>query len=291
MVLARNPDVAVRASVIMPARNAADTLPDQLDALALQDADFVWELLVVDNGSTDATPEIARGYADRIPEVRLLTCERRGANAARNTGAEAARSDRLLFCDADDVVDPGWVRAMTAALTTYDAVGGRLDNDTFPSGFMPRYPEGVPVSAGFLPRAITANFGVRRAVWSEIGGFSEDYQYGSTDTEFCWRLQLAGHGLHYAPDAVVAYRHRNTLRSAARKAYLTGKAQVRLYRDFRDAGMKRSSLPRTVYRWARLVVTAPGALFSEQFRWDWVRAVAGASGRVVGSAHFRLRYL
>lgn len=279
------------ASVIMPAWNAGATLTDQLEAMIRQDAKFNWELLLVDNGSSDGTLEMAEDFRDRIASMRVLHCGRRGANAARNKGAEAALSDLLLFCDADDIADAGWVRAMAGALTAHDAAGGRIDNDTFPSGFMPLYPDGLPVSAGFLPRAITANFGVRRAVWKTVGGFSEDYQYGSTDTEFCWRLQLAGFELGYAPEAVVAYRHRSTLSEAARKAYLTGEAQVRLFRDFREAGMPRSTWPRVVFRWGRLVVSSPAAVFSERFRWRWVREVAGASGRVVGSARMRQRYL
>lgn len=282
---------AVEATVIVPARDAAATLADQLEALARQDAEFPWEVLVVDNGSTDTTVQVARGYADRVPLLRVLACPRTGANAARNFGAEAARSERLLFCDADDVVDQAWVRILATALGEHEAVGGGIDNNTFPPGHMPRYPDRLPVSAGFLPRAITANFGVRRPVWEEIGGFSEDYVYGSTDTEFCWRLQLAGHALHYEPAALVAYRHRNTLSSAVRKSYRTGKAHVRLYRDFREHGMQRSTFPRVAYRWARLVVTAPGAACSKSFRWRWAREAAAAAGRVVGSADMRLRYL
>lgn len=281
----------VSASVIVPARDAADTLPDQLAALAAQDAGPGWELLLVDNGSTDDTLAVVRGYADTLPGLRLLSCTRPGANAARNEGVRAARSDLLLFCDADDVVDRGWVRTMTAALEDHAAVGGRLDNDTFPAGHMPRYPDGLPVSAGFLPRAITANFGIRREVWDAVGGFSEAYEYGSTDTEFCWRLQLSGYELHYARDAVVAYRHRSTLRSAARKAYLTGRAQVRLFRDFQDVGMPRSTWPGTLYRWGRLVATSPLVLVSDRFRWTWVREASGAVGRVVGSLQLRQRYL
>lgn len=279
------------ASVIIPVRNAARTLPDQLAALAGQDADIAWELLVIDNGSSDETPQIIRDYADRLPRVRSLRCERAGANAARNTGAGQARGDHLLFCDADDVVHVSWVRTLSAALEEHDAAGGRLDNDTFPPGHMPRHPDGLPVTGGFLPRAITANLGVRRYIWEEVGGFCEDYEYGSTDTEFCWRVQLAGHELHYAPAAVVAYRHRSTLRSAARKSYLTGQAHVRLYRDFRESGMSRSTWPRTIGRWGRLALMAPRAAVSVHYRWTWVRDVAQTWGRVVGSTRLGLRYL
>lgn len=279
---------------MIPARNAAATIGVQLDALAAQRGDVPFEVVVADNGSSDATVSIAESYGDRL-RIRVVPCPRVGANAARNLGATVAQSELLLFCDADDRVDPGWVQAMTTALQRLDAAGGTIDNDSLSAGFtggwMPRHPPGVPVMAGFLPRAITANFGVRRSVWAALDGFNESYAYGCTDTEFCWRLQLAGYELGYAEDAVVAYRHRADLRSSARKAYKTGHARGRLFRDFRDAGMPRPRLAGVVLRWAQLLAMVPLVPFSARRRWWWVNQVAAAAGRVAGSISFRVRYL
>jgi len=283
--------VDVVASVIIPARDAAATIGEQLAGLAAQDAGIAWEVVVVDNGSSDATVAFARSFADHLPSLTITTCERPGANAARNAGASVARGELLLYCDADDVVAPGWVSAMVDALKTYDVVGGLIDNDTFGSGYMQRHPPGVPVVAGFLPRAITANLGVRRAAWSDVGGFSEDYEYGCTDTEFCWRLQLAGHVLGYTDRAVVAYRHRGTMRSAAVKAYRTGRSRGRLFRDFHPHGMPQPRLAGVAFRWARIVVATPLLPFSQRLRWWWTTEASGAAGRLVGSGKFRVLYL
>ena len=284
----------VEASVVIPAKNAASTISVQLDALAAQSGDVPFEVVVVDNGSTDATVPIAGAYADRL-RIRVVRCPRAGANAARNFGATAAAGDALLFCDADDRVHPTWVAAMSAALREHDAAGGTIDNDSlsgdFSGGWMPRHPAGVPVMAGFLPRAITANFGVRKEVWAALGGFDEDYAYGCTDTEFCWRLQLAAYSLGYAEDAVVAYRHRADLRASALKAYKTGRARGRLFRDFRAAGMPQPRLAGAVVRWLRLLAMVPVVPFSPRARWWWVNQSAAAAGRVAGSIAFRVRYL
>ena len=98
----------VAVSVVIPARNAARTLDAQLQALAAQRFPAEWEVLVSDNGSTDATRAVAVEWAGRIPLLRVIDASARpGASAARNLGAAAAHGELLLFCDADDVVADG----------------------------------------------------------------------------------------------------------------------------------------------------------------------------------------
>lgn len=280
------------ASVIIPVLNEAETIGTQLDALARQDAAVDGEVIVVDNGSTDDTVRVCRAYSS-LP-IRVVVCERPGTSAARNLGAATATADLLLFCDADDQVAPGWVRAMVAGLEHHDAVGGAIENDLLNGdrpAYMPRHPDHLPVVAGFLPRAISANLAVRRAVFEQIGGFVEDYTYGSDDTEFCWRLQLAGFSLGYAPDAVVHYRHRSTLRSLAVKAYKANQSRGRLFRDYGPRGMPQPRLAGVAARWGRLVAAAPLAVLSPRVRWWWVEQAAGAAGRISGSVRHRVRYL
>lgn len=288
--------VGVQATVVIPARDAEATLGQQLDALARQTMHEAWEVLVIDNGSTDRTAELALSYRGPVPGLRVLRCDRRGANASRNVGAAAAVGEYLLFCDADDVVDAGWVEAMISALREgHPAVGGRIDDDALnergDDRRITRHPPGVPVTAGFLPRAITANLAVTKHAWASVGGFNEEYDYGSTDTEFCWRLQLAGFPLSYDERAVVAYRHRGTLLEVARKHYRTGLARARLYRDYRSSGMPQPRLAGAFVRWARLVFEMAFALVSVRRRWTWVAQAAGAVGRLVGSARFGVTYL
>jgi glycosyltransferase involved in cell wall biosynthesis len=289
-------DIVTRplVSVIIPARNASGTLETQLRALAGQQLDAPWEVIVVDNGSTDDTAAVCHRLTPELPALRVVGCATPGTGAARNAGVAASRGEMLLFCDADDEVAPDWLVAMVAALEASEAVGGAVENDKLNPGrasYLPRHPEGLPVVAGFLPRALTANLGVRRAVFEQIGGFREEYDYGSDDTEFCWRLQLAGFRLAYAPAAVLHYRHRSTLRSVAAKAYRTGHSRGRLLRDFHADGMQRPTLAGAMFRWVKLVSALPALPFSRAARWRWTEQAAAAAGRISGSLHYRVRYL
>src|SRR5688500_9296124 len=100
----------MRASVVVPVRDGAATIGEQLAALAQQDFPGSWEVVVADNGSRDGTADVVRSFRDRLPGLRLVDASARpGASHARNAGAAAATGEVLAFCDADDVVDPGWL--------------------------------------------------------------------------------------------------------------------------------------------------------------------------------------
>ena len=109
------PDPAV--SVVIPVLNGAATISQQLAALAGQTYRGPMEVLVADNGSTDATVEVVQALSGRLPGLRLVDASARvGTNHARNAGAAAAGGDLLAFCDADDVAAPGWLAGLVAGL-------------------------------------------------------------------------------------------------------------------------------------------------------------------------------
>lgn len=280
-------------SVVIPARNAAATLREQLEALAGQTYTGAWEVVLADNGSTDGTVEIARRFSHPRAELRVVDASARaGSSFARNFGAAQARGDFVVFCDADDVVAPGWLEAMARAARDYDAVTGPQDageiNPPVVQHWRPPRATTLPRSA-FLPYAPSCNLGVWADVYAGTGGFDEDYPQAH-DVEWSWRAQLAGHTLGFAADAVVHYRYRATVRGVARQAYLSGLDSARLYRDFRSRGMRRPRLVRSLRVWAWLVARSP-YLASATQRGVWVRRAGEAWGRVRGSARFRVMFL
>ena len=226
----RGPDLDV--SVVIAARDAAATLPAQLDALAAQDPACTWEVLVADNGSTDGTRDVVREAACAAVPVRLVDASGiRGAGAARNAGARVARGRDLLFCDADDVVAPGWVDALRGALRDADVAAGRLEWERLNS----RAAQGsraLPQVDGLqytepLPRlgsASSSNLAVRRSLFDRLGGFDVRARY-LQDTDLCWRAQLAGGTLAFEPDAVVHMRLRDGVVGAWRQGRGSGMGQ------------------------------------------------------------------
>lgn len=211
-------------SVVMPVRNQAHLVLDQLDALARQDAEPGWELVVVDNASSDATVKAVESRAGSFDELRLVhAAGAAGPAHARNVGVAAARGDVLLFCDADDIVGDGWLAAMSSAFEEGAVMAaGPLDSMSLNSEFwwrQRRDPQahGPQHQGKRPPNAAGANFAVHRDVFEAVGGFDESLTNFS-DTDFCWRAGDSGFELAWVPDAVVRYRYRDTVRDVFSQA-------------------------------------------------------------------------
>jgi GT2 family glycosyltransferase len=268
----------------------------QLDALAAQVCDVRWELVVVDNGSSDSTPLIAASMQDRVPNLRIVDAsDKVGLAHSRNVGCCAARGELLLFCDGDDEVESGWITAMARAAETADILGGALDRTRLndPRWLTPDRRRTDALLPGFLAlqKPIGANCGMRAAVFGELGGFDESYLHGCEDTQFFWRAQLAGFTVRFVPDAVVHYRERGRLRDVARQHYGYGAQHPHLFRDFRDHGMPPSRWKQALRVWAHLFVYAPRYWSSIRGRRAWVRLASRCAARVVGSLRWRVLYL
>lgn len=283
-------------SVVVPARDAAATVEEQLTALRSQRTDVPFDVVVVDNGSTDGTTDVVRRVAASDPRFRLIRAdERPGVNHARNAGIAATEGELLLFCDADDVVADGWIAAMVDAAASADVIGGvletgRLNSDEARSARPEPHPPGsLPAQLGFLPYAIGANFGVWRTVAEAVGGFPPTPLPGGDDMEFCWRVQLAGGRLALAPGSVVHYRYRPPV-EAARQAYRYGQAEPALYRQFRAAGMPRAPIRGAVKSLLMLLADLPAAGRSPETRRLWRWRMAHKLGRYRGCLRYRVMF-
>jgi glycosyltransferase involved in cell wall biosynthesis len=280
-------------SVIVPVLNAVATLGQQLEALARQGHDGPWEVVVADNGSTDGSPALAAAWQDKLPALRVIDASGcAGVGATRNAAARVARGDAFAFCDADDVVQPGWVEAHADASRLHDLVAGAIFHfsDKGPVAPFRRRPSTeASVVLDFLPFADSSNLMVARKAFEAVGGFSEDLDR-SADVDLSWRLQLAGHALHFEPAAIVAKREKAQLRELWRQEVAWGAADVELYLRFRDHGLPPSSPLTTVRSKVRRVSSQPELAGFENRR-RWIAQVAHEWGRAKRSAQLRVLYL
>ncbi|MFL6238322.1 MAG: glycosyltransferase family 2 protein [Actinomycetes bacterium] len=199
-------------SVVVPVRDGAGSIGRCLDALALQ-VNASFEVIVVDNGSTDETASLARQHPLR---PRVVTEPQPGSYAARNAGVRAATAPVLAFTDVDCSPQPRWLSAGLATLQASgaDLVGGaitmsRTDRPTLWEHYdraVYLRQEDVVAHGGW---AVTANLLVRRQVFDAVGAFDASLLSGG-DREFCLRAGRAGFRIVFGPHAVVTHEPRRT---------------------------------------------------------------------------------
>lgn len=283
------PDGDALVTVVIPALNASDTLPAQLDALAHQtDADG-FEVVVVDNDSTDGTGDVARSHPEAESlGLRVVLETSRGINFARNAGIEAALGDRILLCDADDVVDTGWLAAMIAALTDGVWVAGTQDytvlntertREIWNMGHRSRFVLTEPYS----DNTYGCNCGFHRAMWAEVGGFDSRLNgTGGDENEFFMRAHAAGFRPRHVPDALVGYRLRPGIRAMMRQRYRQGKNQV-LMRQLAGGRLlpDQFTIGSEVREGTRAFASLPRYVRSSSRRCLWLASVSRHSGRLV----------
>ncbi len=282
-----------RVSVVIPCLNAAATLGAQLDALCRQTWQGEVEILVGDNGSTDDSVQLVESYRDRLAGLRILCAtDRRGPAHAKNVAAAAATGDVLLFCDADDEVADGWIAGLVRELEDHKAAASRHEIERL-NGEQARRLHGDPAqqyglskytNPPFLDHAGGCGLGVRRHVFEALGGFDEDYAV-LEDTDLCWRLQLAGHRLVFAPEAVVHVRYPATLAGAFRQAARYGRYNVYIYTRYRARGMPRLPMIPGLLRLGSLVLRSP-QLLSRSARGRWIWLAGWRLGRLLGCLRY-----
>jgi glycosyltransferase involved in cell wall biosynthesis len=271
-------------SVIVAVKDGLPWLHEQLQALRSQECSSPWELIVADNGSSDGTTLVAQGYAAEDPRMRIVDASHvRGPAAARNVGVDAAFGEILAFCDADDVVHPGWVESWLRALSDADVAAGQ--NDTWslngspaPQPAVPRPPPQAQ-QFGFLEAAGSGNMAVRREPFKAVGGFDEDLHVGE-DTDLCWRLQLSGYKFAIGT-GVISRRERSSTLGLLMRSIQYGRCGPVLYRRYRSEGMRADPYG-ALRAWMYLIVSLP-KLLDPQFRRTWARVAGWRIGRLFQS--------
>jgi GT2 family glycosyltransferase len=222
------------ASVVVCSYNDEPTLRDCLEGLAEQSYPD-YEVIVVNDGSTDATGDIAREF-----DVRLIETENHGLSRARNTGLAAATGDIVAFVDGDARPDPEWLSFLAASFAGSDsaAVGG--PNLPWPNAgrvaeavaTAPGGPTHVLISDDEAEHIPGCNMAFRREVLEAIGGFDPQFHAAGDDVDVCWRAREQGFRIGFTPAAVVWHHRRDTIRAYLAQQRGYGEAEGLLERKW-----------------------------------------------------------
>jgi glycosyltransferase involved in cell wall biosynthesis len=223
-----------KVSVIVASYNGDRTLRGCLDSLKrLNYPDY--EVILVDDGSTDTTPEIAVKY----PEVRTIRHGRNlGLSVARNTGIAAAGGEMVAFTDVDCRADEDWLFYLVGSLqdSEFAGVGGPnllpLEDSPIAAAVMasPGGPSHVMLTDRQAEHIPGCNMAFYKLALEEIGGFDPIYTKAGDDVDVCWRLQQAGFKIGFSAAGFVWHYRRSTVAAYLKQQHGYGEAEAMLVR-------------------------------------------------------------
>ncbi|MFZ5428332.1 MAG: glycosyltransferase [Thermodesulfobacteriota bacterium] len=222
-------------SVIVCAYNADSTMEGCL--ASFQHVEYPnFEVIVVDDGSTDKTGEISDRYAAKFPFIHVIHQPNLGLSAARNVGMYAAKGDIIAYTDSDCYVDPHWLTYMAWAFRDkrFAAIGGPNlpppeDNRTAACvAVSPGAPTHVLITDEIAEHIPGCNMAYRREALMETGGFDATYRAAGDDVDLCWRLMDMGHTIGFHAGMMVWHHRRNTVKAYLKQQKGYGRAEALL---------------------------------------------------------------
>ena len=262
-------------SIIIPTYNRREEIKDLLISLKRQDCPSPFEIIIVDDGSTDGTRELLQSIAKEWGEqLRFLSQDNRGVGPARNLGIRHAQGDILVFVDSDCIAPPQWLKNLTAVLSD-PQVGAAGGSELAPPGdsllmkcfsyLMTAFltTGGLRGKTGkklgkYYPRG--GNMAVRKQALDAVGGFI-NRTYGGEDIVLNYKVKQAGFLLKYAENASIYHHRRSTISQHFRQIFQLGKARIAIARLHRSLLEPVYTMPAAVLLFA--VILAVGALLSE----------------------------
>jgi len=240
----------IRFSVIIPAYNAEKTISACLEGLKNQSLDKIeYEVIVVDDGSTDRTSEIANAF-----NVKCISQTNRGPAAARNKGAQEAEGEIILFTDSDCVPDHNWLQEMLTPFSSPDVVGVKGAYRTRQKEPAARFAQAefedrydLLQRSPAIDMVDTYSAAFKKDVFLEIGGFDENFPVANNeDTDLSYRLAAAGHKLVFNPKAFVYHTHPDTFMKYLKLKFRRGFWRMVVYRRYPDKAVKDSYTPAVI---------------------------------------------
>lgn len=220
-----------KVSVIVCSYNGGATLDDCLKSL--RELNYPnYEVVLVDDGSKDHTPEIAA----RHPWIVSVRQENKGLSVARNVGAATATGEILAYTDSDCMADPDWLYYLVGTLLSGDYAGVGGPNISPPAvdwvqacvAAAPGGPSHVLLTDVVAEHIPGCNMAFHRWAFDRVGGFDGEYRKAGDDVDFCWRLQQDGGVIAFSPSAIVWHYRRFTLTAFRKQQEGYGEAESML---------------------------------------------------------------
>lgn len=234
------------ASVVIPAYNAEATIGECIAALLKQTVTRSHlEVIVVDDGSSDATHEVAASYG-----VKVLFQPHRGIGAARNLGVDQAQGDIILFTDADCAPAHDWIETLMEPFQDSEISGAKGIYKTYQRGVIARFAQleyedkyDKMRKDEYIDFVDTYSAAYRKSVFSKDGGFDPTFHRSGEDIEFSYRLAERGYKMVFIPQAIVYHRHVDSLGDYLRRKFYVGYWRVLMYRKHPGKIWKDSHTP------------------------------------------------
>jgi O-antigen biosynthesis protein len=223
-----------RVSIVVASYNGARTLDECLASLARLNFPN-YEVIVIDDGSTDATRDVLARH-----RVRAIHVANGGLSRARNLGIAAATGSIVAFLDSDAFADPDWLYFLVQSVEEHDAAAVGGPNLAPPSdGFLaqcidctPGNPMHVLIDNEAAEHVPGCNMAFRKDRLEAIGQFDPAHHVAGDDVDVCWKLLAAGQRIAFSPSAIVWHHRRSTIRGFWRQQVGYGEAEAHLQRTY-----------------------------------------------------------
>lgn len=238
-------------SVIIPAYNAEKTIGQCLKALAEQSypADS-YEVIVVDDGSTDKTASLAQHYA-----IRYIRQENQGPAAARNNGVQQAKGQIVLFTDSDCVADFNWIKEMVRSFDEPEVMAAKGAYKTLQKSIVARFAQlefeerfDMLKKVDSIDMVDTYAAGFRRDIFLKMGGFDTSFPVANNeDTELSYRMSSLSYRMVFNPQAIVYHlNHPDSIAKYARLKFWRGYWRMVVYKKYPNKMLKDTYTPQTL---------------------------------------------
>ncbi|GAB2904246.1 glycosyltransferase family 2 protein [Neomicrococcus lactis] len=291
-----------KVSVVIPCFNAERTIADQLEALETQKDAPKFEVLIIDNGSTDKSREIVQNFAKHasVPFRVIEAHSYQGASYARNVGVSRSIADRIMFCDADDVVSQWWISHGNqcferspvwngaAILLSDKQFEGTVDQIRAEFGDSPVFEEPVAAASSAFPVLMGGNFGATKSVLQEVQGFDQSFFGAGEDNDLGFRLRKAGYAYPNAPSVRIGYRGKWDSKFIRKLAFRQAKAHTLI--ATRYEAWSESPMPRVHRELVRVSgSTILMALGKKERNWSGLSSRAAIlAGLIAGKTQYKV---